>query len=259
MNPSLSILMPVYNTGRYLPEALECILSQTHEELELIVIDDGSTEPVSEIVREFAARDSRVRGFRSDANIGLARSLNIALDLARGELLGRMDADDLTCRTRFERQLSLLRDSSADAVFTWAKPIDENGEEITERRCYEHRVRVDREEALRVLREARTPTHSLIDPSMVCHRRIFEKIGYYDPELPIAQTYNYILRLIKYFEIDVVREPLYLRRYQDERPRDKLSREAKKRHNQLAMERAHTHTLLPGHVDSVEQVRAIEP
>ena len=104
----VSVLLPVHNGGAWLDEALESILRQSFWAIEVIAIDDGSTDQSRSVLEAAAARDPRVRIVSRD-NRGLVASLNEGLDLARGEFIARMDADDVSAPDRFERQLRHLR------------------------------------------------------------------------------------------------------------------------------------------------------
>ena len=108
MNPEVSVVMPVYNGERYLSESVESILNQTFENFEFIIIDDGSSDHTQEIIRNYQAKDSRVILVTNDENIGLTKSLNKGLALARAEYLARMDADDVCLPQRLERQISYM-------------------------------------------------------------------------------------------------------------------------------------------------------
>ena len=101
--------MPVYNTRRYLRQSVESILGQTFGDFELIIVDDGSTDGSTGILKEYQQRDSRIR-LVCRANTGYSRALNEALRLARSDLLARMDSDDVALPGRFERQVAYLRE-----------------------------------------------------------------------------------------------------------------------------------------------------
>jgi glycosyltransferase involved in cell wall biosynthesis len=124
--PEVTVLMPVYNAERYVADAVESILAQTHRDFELLVIDDGSTDASAEVVRRF--RDGRVRLERNDANRGLTATLNHGLRLARAELIARQDADDISLPDRLERQVRLLR-SNEDVALAGARGwvMDDHG------------------------------------------------------------------------------------------------------------------------------------
>lgn len=126
-SPAVSVLMPVYNGSRFLPAALASVLAQTFRNFELIAIDDGSTDGSSQILQEFARRDTRIRVVRQD-NQGIVASLTCALALARAPLVARMDADDISRPDRFAKQVAFLeRHPDIVTVSGAMDVIDENG------------------------------------------------------------------------------------------------------------------------------------
>jgi len=115
MPQMVSVIMAVYNGGRFLEEAIESVLCQTFADFELVIIDDGSTDQSSEIVARYAARDSRIL-FVRQTNCGLPASLNRAIKTSRYDLLARMDADDRMLPNRLERQLDFIAQNPGIAV-----------------------------------------------------------------------------------------------------------------------------------------------
>jgi len=106
--PAVSVLIPVYNGGAFFRAAIDSVLAQTFRDFECVILDDGSTDESGKIADELARRDPRVRVIHRD-NRGLVATLNELVDLARGELVARMDADDLCLPTRLARQVEFLR------------------------------------------------------------------------------------------------------------------------------------------------------
>ena len=104
--PMLSVLLPVYNARDTVGPAIQSILRQTFREFELLVIDDGSQDGSVEIARKF--RDPRIRIIELKENGGLVAALNLGIELARGDLIARQDADDESMPTRLERQFAVL-------------------------------------------------------------------------------------------------------------------------------------------------------
>jgi hypothetical protein len=104
----VSVLMPVYNASQYIRAAAFSILTQTYKDLELIAIDDGSTDGTTEILQEIAASDRRVK-LTLRENRGLVASLNEGLGLAQGALIARMDADDIAYPARLSKQVEIFR------------------------------------------------------------------------------------------------------------------------------------------------------
>jgi glycosyltransferase involved in cell wall biosynthesis len=110
-SPLVSVLLPVYNAGDYLDSAVRSILDQSYQMLELIAIDDGSTDGSGDRLRDHADRDKRMRVI-SRENRGLVHSLQELIELAQGDLLARMDADDLSMPERIEHQVQFFEKQS---------------------------------------------------------------------------------------------------------------------------------------------------
>jgi len=105
--PALSVLMPLRNEERHLPEALASMARQTHEDWELIALDDGSTDATARILAQAAARDRRIRPFKNPGS-GLVTALNFGLGRCASDLVARMDGDDISHPRRFEKQIAHL-------------------------------------------------------------------------------------------------------------------------------------------------------
>ncbi len=104
----VSVIMPVYNCASYLEEAVASILNQSHSDLELIAIDDCSSDNSATLLQQFSQEDSRVKVFQNRENLGVTKTLNRVRSLVSGTYVARMDADDIAALTRFEEQLDYL-------------------------------------------------------------------------------------------------------------------------------------------------------
>lgn len=111
----VSVVLSAHNDARWLPEAIESTLGQSHTDFELLLIDDGSTDATPAVMEQYAQRDARIR-IISHENWGLARSLNDGLAQARAEWVARMDADDVMLLNRLERQLAFVQEHPQVAV-----------------------------------------------------------------------------------------------------------------------------------------------
>lgn len=126
--PEISVVMPVYNASDYLPEAIDSIISQTFEDWELILIDDGSTDNSSDILKSYSNSDKRIKHYKNDQNLGLIRALNKGIGLCSGKFIARMDADDISLPGRFETQYRFLeRNADIAMCGTYALIIDSDG------------------------------------------------------------------------------------------------------------------------------------
>lgn len=115
MDPLISVIIPVYNGEKYLSLAIESIINQTYKNLELIIINDGSSDRTLEIIRKFTTQDRRIRLINRE-NKGLIFSLNEGVDAANGKFIARMDADDISYKNRIETQLNYIDKYNLDIV-----------------------------------------------------------------------------------------------------------------------------------------------
>lgn len=123
--PELSVLLAVSNDERYVGAAIESVLGQTFHDLELIVVDDASADGTPGVLRDFD--DPRLVVLTNERQLGLAGSLNRALERSSGRYVARLDADDLAVDTRFERQLPVLRSGGRAIVGSAIRDLDEDG------------------------------------------------------------------------------------------------------------------------------------
>jgi glycosyltransferase involved in cell wall biosynthesis len=124
--PRVTVLMSVYNGERYLQEAIDSILTQTFTNFEFIIINDGSTDSSRDIIHSYS--DPRIRLIDNPENIGLTKSLNRGLSLAKGHYVARQDADDRSHSERLQKQVAFLDDNPKVAVVgTQLRYIDADG------------------------------------------------------------------------------------------------------------------------------------
>lgn len=196
---TVTVLMAVHNGGAYLQEAVASVLSQTFSDLELLIIDDASTDHAIDDL----PRDSRLRVLRNDRNIGQVPSLNRGLSEARTAYVARLDADDLMLPTRLERQVAVLDEHPAVAlVGTWMDVVDERGRILAPLRG-----RIDSYAGfVSAILSDRIPFGH---PSLMYRRDVVLRLGGYDPSLAPAEDKDLYRRLaLQRYEARVVPEPL---------------------------------------------------
>ena len=181
MTPSVSVVCSVRDGARFLEPALRSVLTQSYRDFELIVIDDGSTDDTSEILERIAAEDPRVRTVHQP-HAGLTRSLNTGLGLARGALVARQDADDISLPHRFADQVRFLQARPEHLVVgTRYETIDETGKVKRRHRppLLDFRIRLQ-------LLTANALAHS----SVMFRREVILELGGYDESFTTAQDYE---------------------------------------------------------------------
>ncbi len=126
--PVISVVMPVYNGEKYLREAIDSILNQTFTDFELLIINDGSSDSTEKIIQSY--HDDRIVYIKNEQNLGLIKTLNKGLDLAKGEFIARMDQDDISSHERFTKQIALFEKNPEIGVCgTWFTLFRENHED----------------------------------------------------------------------------------------------------------------------------------
>jgi glycosyltransferase involved in cell wall biosynthesis len=152
-NPTVTVLMSVYNGEKYLAEAIESILSQTYDDFEFLIIDDCSTDESANIIHSF--KDEKIVYKKNRTNIGQTKSLNKGIKLANGEYIARIDQDDESNSTRLEKQLSFLKENNCHVVGSWFNVINSNGELL-----YKNKLPVEPQDIINLMTWSNPIAHS---------------------------------------------------------------------------------------------------
>lgn len=126
MNPKISVIMPVYNSAKYLQESVQSILDQTFNDFELLLINDCSTDNSLSLMYDLQKKDNRIVIINQETNSGPAVARNVGLDKARGEYIAIMDSDDIAIKTRFEEQITVFKDPKIGICGSWYTEFGEN-------------------------------------------------------------------------------------------------------------------------------------
>jgi glycosyltransferase involved in cell wall biosynthesis len=196
--PLVSCIVPVFNGERYLSEALESILAQTHARLEVIVVDDGSTDGTRTVARSYGGR---VRYFHQE-NAGHAAARNLGLDAANGPLVAFLDADDLWHSEKLERQVAHFRAVPAlDACVTFVRNFW-SPELAPDDRWGDSRLA--------------EPVPGYRSVTLLARRSLFDTVGRFDPALRHGNDTDWFLRAAEHgATIKLLRDVLVYRRLHD--------------------------------------------
>lgn len=187
VTPSVSVLLPVYNGERYLRQAIASICNQSWTDVELIVVDDGSTDNTPIILAECAACDQRLVLLRHVENRGIVAALNAGLAHARGEYVARQDADDWSFPNRLAKQVQFLNDHPHIAVVGTAAftlPGPDSPRQIWRRPTHPALL------GWRLLF-----SNPLIHTSVLFRRQVIAEAGGYSMQFPYAEDYDLWTRL----------------------------------------------------------------
>lgn len=120
----VSIIMPSWNTARFIAESIQCVIDQTYQNWELLIVDDCSTDNTDEVVGPFLS-DSRIKYFHNEKNSGAALTRNKAMREAKGEWIAFLDSDDLWTPDKLEKQVKFMKANNYVLTYTEYEKIDE--------------------------------------------------------------------------------------------------------------------------------------
>lgn len=226
--PFVTVFMPVYNSEKYVAEAIESIILQTYQNLEILIVDDGSTDRSVEIIEKY--NDPRIRLIQNGENRGIPYTRNMGLQEARGKYLAIMDADDKSHPARIERQVGFLENHpDIDVAGTYYIQFNET----TTKKVGIPFIRPDE---LRLMLLFYNP---IANPSVMLRKETLEKYDLtYDEDFFVAQDYQLWSQLIKVGNIYIMPEYLLYYRFGHENI-SKKSNEKKCKQRKELMNRIH--------------------
>jgi glycosyltransferase involved in cell wall biosynthesis len=183
-----TVLMAVYNDEKFVKEAINSVLSQLKEDMELLIIDDHSTDKSSEILKDFAEQYSRIRLIRNQENKGLGYCLALGTQKARGKYIMRMDGDDICLCDRFTKQINFLEENPhIDILGGGAIEIDEN-----EKQGVIRQMPLSHEEIMKVIW-----ANPFIHSTVAFRREKILNVGNYNAKIRRRQDYDLWFRCAK--------------------------------------------------------------
>lgn len=196
-NPPVTVLMPVFNGEKHLREAIESILNQTLTDFEFLIIDDGSADSSTEIMKSYD--DPRIRMIHNNKNMGLIHCLNMGLESAKGKYIARMDCDDISSPDRLDIQASFLEENPGTGVCgTWIKLFDNNKSYIVKHPTTSEEI----ETALFFY-------NCIAHPSVMLSRALFNKFNLrYRDEFFYAEDYKLWCECTRHFRISNIPKAL---------------------------------------------------
>ncbi|WP_101773103.1 glycosyltransferase family 2 protein [Peptostreptococcus faecalis] len=120
----VSVIVPVYNAEEYLAETLDSILGQTYENIEILCIDDMSTDRSRDMLKEYASKSSKVVPILLEKNGGVSNARNIGIEKSRGRFIAFLDSDDVWLPEKIEKQINFMRENNYEFTFTSYQFID---------------------------------------------------------------------------------------------------------------------------------------
>ena len=189
-NPLVSIVIPVYNGSNYMREAIDSALNQTYSNIEVIVVNDGSTDNTDEIAKSYG---EKIRYLKKE-NGGVSTALNLAIENMKGEYFSWLSHDDVYLPQKIESQINILRNlkDKTTVIYGGYKYINEKGSLICEMKL-ENEFSID---------DLNKPLFSLLlnrisGCALLIHKTYFQTVGVFDEKLRITQDYDLWLRILQ--------------------------------------------------------------
>jgi glycosyltransferase involved in cell wall biosynthesis len=198
-NKFISVVIPTYNRVSFLKDAIGSVLSQSYRDFELIVVDDGSTDETPELLLSYGKKIKVI----TKANKGPSAARNRGIKAAKGKWIAFLDSDDVWKPDKLEKQVQFIKDNPDIKICQTEEIWIRNGKRVNPRKKHEMHSGWIYEQCL--------PLCIVSPSSVMIHRDVFEKVGFFDETMPACEDYDLWLRIAPYYPICLVREKLIVK------------------------------------------------
>ena len=203
-NPKISVLMPAYNTEKYISEAIESILNQTFKDFEFIIIDDGSTDRTWDIIQEYEKKDDRIVALRNVKNLGIPTNRNKLVSMAKGKYIVWQDSDDISLPYRIEKQYNFMEKNPEIGICGgWLQIFNENNKLSIRKYASDDKN----------LRKNIFKYSPIAQPVSIIRKEILDKTNGYDKSLKQAEDLDMSFKIGTFSEFSNLQEVLLKYRF----------------------------------------------
>ncbi|MGZ4863600.1 MAG: glycosyltransferase family 2 protein [Halobacteriota archaeon] len=201
--------MKSYNHELYISEAIVSVLNQDFEDLELIIVDDASTDKSRQIIERFAEQDSRIRVIFHEQNVGITRVVNDGIDAARGKFIAQIDSDDVWVTDKLRKQLTVVERDENVIVWSEGRLIDQNGQALGKNfsELVESASKKKSGDLFQTLLQG-----NYIFGSTLLYKRANLSDLRYDERFMYNNDYKFLLELARTYDFHYIAEPLAMYR-----------------------------------------------
>jgi glycosyltransferase involved in cell wall biosynthesis len=201
----VSVVMNAYNHEKYISEAIESILNQSFNDFELIIIDDFSIDSTAQLIRNYQLKDSRIRAFYHEKNMGIAKTMNQCISEAKGKFIAFISSDDVWSTSKLEKQLKILKENQNLLVWSEGEIIDAKSIPTGNYFTKMH-LASQRKKSGNILAE-------LIEDNFIFGQSLIMKTEYakqvkYNDQLKYLNDYKFMVDLASQHEFFYISEPL---------------------------------------------------
>jgi len=203
MDPQVSVILPTYNRAHFLKEALESLTLQTFKDLEVVVVDDGSTDGTADIIKTYSSKIN-LRPLVLTRNYGVSRARNEGIRLSQTPWVSFLDSDDIWMPRKLEIQMKYLEKNPDVQICQTEEIWVRNGRRVNPMKKHEKRGGSIFERCLELC---------VVSPSAtVLSRKLLDEVGLFDEDLPACEDYDLWLRISSRHPIGLIPEPLITKR-----------------------------------------------
>ena len=202
MSGLVSIIMPSYNTAKFIAESIDSVLAQTYTDWELLIVDDSSTDGTAAIAAEYVQKDSRIQYYKNPQNMRLPRTLNRGFSLAKGAYLTWTSDDNYYYPTALEKMYQALESQGEHFAFASCDVINETGEIVEVIAVSDHAKKM-------------IVGSNPVGACFLYSRKVYDTVGEYDPEMTLVEDFDYWQRICMKYEPVCISEKLYAYRWHD--------------------------------------------
>jgi len=198
----ISIIIPTYNQAEYLQEAVDSVLNQTYKNIEIIIIDDGSTDNTLKVVNSF--NDNKII-FIQQRNKGASSARNTGIKEANGEYIAFLDSDDLWLKDKLRKQIDFMRENQKVGLLGTGcfQVIDTN--KMIYKKIFPHKNEILQKDLIKY--------NPFIQSSVMVRKNVFNDIGLYDEKFKESEDYDLWLRIAQKYKIANLKQALVTKKY----------------------------------------------
>lgn len=199
-NPKVSVVIPTYNRSHLIARAIQSVLDQTYQDLEIIIVDDGSTDSTEEIVKSF--KNDNIIYIQHNINKGPSAARNTGIKASKGEYIAFQDSDDEWLPEKLEKQIDVFCNSPLEVgvVYTSIIRIENDKKIYIPRDCFTLKEGKIHDELLK--------ENFVGTPAVLIKKECFEKTKYFDENLPALEDWELWIEISKYYDFRYINKPL---------------------------------------------------
>jgi len=187
--PKITVIMPSYNSEKYLDDSIQSILNQTFTDFEFIIIDDSSTDNSWKIIQEYAKKDNRIISIKNDRNLWITKTLNMWIKFSKWEYIAIMHSDDIAKISRFEEQFNFLKkNTDIDLIWSFVEYIDAFNNII-------YKIKTKPTD-MEIIKKDIWKYSPVVSPTFFFRKSLIDSVWFFDENLNRCEDFDFLVRCL---------------------------------------------------------------